>query len=151
MSTVLTEVEDGLATVVDELRAKADKIEQEFKPVVHDGAEILARMGQSPIIAELMQLAAGVLPTGTEQAIVTIIRDAGEAAAKVAAATAQPVEPAPPRRAGGLRYPGMALPGVERLELSGRAVGVARRCRADPVGCGQVHRARARRQQVRQP
>ena len=48
-----------------------------------------------------MQLAAGVLPASPEQAIVTLIKDAGDAAEKLAAATAPPpaeppAEPADP-------------------------------------------------------
>ena len=96
MSNILTDVEAGLGGLVGELRARADEIEQRHAPVIHDAAEILERMSQSKITAELMQLAEGVLPASTEDAIVAIIRDAGEAASKLAAATAQPAEPAPP-------------------------------------------------------
>ena len=59
MSNILTDVEAGLGGLVGELRARADEIEQRHAPVIHDAAEILERMSQSKITAELMQLAEG--------------------------------------------------------------------------------------------
>lgn len=94
MPSLLTDIADGLGGVVDELRTRADQIEQHFKPVIHDGAALLERLSQSTIVSELMQLADGVLPATTEQAIVAIIRDAGAAAARVAELTAPPAPPA---------------------------------------------------------
>jgi hypothetical protein len=96
MTSILTEVEDGLGTWIDDLRARADQLEQHFRPVIHDGAVALERMSQSPIVSELMQLGEGALPESTEAAIVAIIRDAGTAAAKVAELTAPPPAPEEP-------------------------------------------------------
>ena len=92
--SILSDIEDGIGTVVDELRAKADQMEQQFKPVIHDAADSLAQLSQSRIVSELTQWGEAVLPSTTVDAIVAIIRDAGTVAARVSELTAPPPPPA---------------------------------------------------------
>lgn len=101
--TALSDTETTLGQWADDFRAKADEIVQAHLPAVHDAADALATFQASPIVQELGQFAAGELPAGTEAAIVAILRDAREGAAKVAdltasldAATAPPPAPEQP-------------------------------------------------------
>lgn len=59
-------------------------------PAIHDAAVTLEKVSRSPITAEVMALTAPLDPA-VEQAIVILIRGAGEAAAKVAQDTEPPV------------------------------------------------------------
>lgn len=77
----------SLADIETRLRDLAD----DALPVIHDGAETLAKLTQSPIVAELQQLIAPLDPA-VEAAVAAIIRSAGEAAEKVAELTAAPAD-----------------------------------------------------------
>lgn len=90
----LTDAEAGIRQWIAEQAARTEAVLRDHLPAIHDAAVTLEKMSKSPIISEVMQLADVVLPPETEQAIVTLIRGAGEAAAKIAAVTgAAPAEP----------------------------------------------------------
>ena len=94
--TDLNAVENGLRAMADDLRAKADEILGTHAAVVHDAAGVLQKLTTSRIVSEVMQYGEEFLPAGTVDAIVTVIRDAGEAAARIAQLTTPPPAPAAP-------------------------------------------------------
>ena len=73
-----------------ERRADDELVErEEFVPVVHDGASLIERFSTSKIVQEIGQLLAPLDPEA-EEAVVTLIRSLGDAAAKIKALTAPP-------------------------------------------------------------
>lgn len=94
----LLEVEDKLKVYAQELYDRAEGLLKEAAPVVHDGATTLQQLTSSKIVSEVMQYGEDVLPADVVDAVVTIIRGAGEAASKIASLTAPPApaQPAAP-------------------------------------------------------
>ena len=81
-----------LADIEARLTAYADDLKASVVPVVHDGATLLERFSTSRIVQEVEQLTAPLDPAA-EEAIATLIREAGAAAARIAELTAPPAEP----------------------------------------------------------
>ena len=93
-------------TSLSDIETRLRDLAADALPVIRDGAETLAHLTQSKIVAELQQLAAPLDPE-VESAIAAIIRSAGQAADKIAQLTApepdgpagldaEPEPPAPP-------------------------------------------------------
>ena len=88
MSNPLADIEARLSSYADDLKTSV-------VPVIHDGASLLERFSTSKIVQEVEQLAAPLEPAA-EEAIATLIREAGAAAARIAELTAPPAAPAEP-------------------------------------------------------
>lgn len=89
----LTELEADLRAKADTLHAIGDDIIGRHAAVVHDAADALTRLTSSRIVTEVMQYGEDLLPSPTVDAIVNLIRGAGDAAARIAQLTTPPVAP----------------------------------------------------------
>lgn len=86
----LAEVEARLRGMADGLHAQADELLGTHAAVVHDAAGVIQKLTSSRIVSEVMQYGEEHLPASTVDAIVTVIRDAGEAASRISQLTAPP-------------------------------------------------------------
>lgn len=91
----IAELEDKLKSWAADITDRAQRLVSEAVPVVHDGAESLAKLTSSRIVTELEQYGEDILPSTTVDAVVSLIHDAGEAATRIAALTGPPADPAP--------------------------------------------------------
>lgn len=94
MTFSLLEVEDKIKLIAQEGYDRAESLLKEIAPVVHDGATTLQQLTSSKIVSEVMQYGEDILPADVVDAVVTIIRGAGEAASKIAQLSAPAAEPA---------------------------------------------------------
>lgn len=93
MTSLLTDVENALRAIGSELHAKGDELITQHAAVVHDAAETVQKLTSSRIVTEVMQYGEDILPTSTVDAVVALVHDAGEAAARIAQLTAPPPPP----------------------------------------------------------
>jgi hypothetical protein len=82
---------NALHDIEAELAAFADRVKTALVPVVHDGAETLARLSASRIVQEVLQFTEPLDPADEEMAA-ALIRTLGEKAAQIAQLTAPPAE-----------------------------------------------------------
>lgn len=92
--SVLSDIENDIRTWAADLTDRADKLVTQAAPVVHDASETLESLTKSKIVTELQQYGEDLLPPETVDAIVSLIKGAGEAATKIAQLTAPPAGPA---------------------------------------------------------
>lgn len=93
--TSLADIEARIGQVAQDLLDHAEHLKSEVAPVVHDGAVTLQKLTSSKIVSELMQYGEEILPADVTEAIVSIIRGAGEAANRIAQLTAPPAPAVP--------------------------------------------------------
>ena len=80
---------NALHDIEAELSAFADRMKAAIVPVVHDGAETLARLSQSSIVQEVLQLTEQLDPAD-EALVANMVKILGEKAAQIAQLTAPP-------------------------------------------------------------
>lgn len=88
--SLLSEAKEKLDSFATEITDRAQSLLHDISPVVNDGATALENFSKSKIVTELAQYGEDILPESTVNAIVGLIHDAGEAAAKIASLTAPP-------------------------------------------------------------
>jgi hypothetical protein len=92
----IAELEEKIRSWAADITDRAQRLVTEAAPVVHDGADALQKLTSSKIVSELQQYGEDILPPETVDAIVSLIRGAGEAAARIASLTTPPAPAADP-------------------------------------------------------